>query len=100
MEVHMGGKACTTEIRHRGQITIPKVIRQESSMEEGQQVSIIPLGDSILITPKRLDLDEARREIRRVIKATGVSAEEVLAGLGAERETLFGELYGPDTPKG
>jgi AbrB family looped-hinge helix DNA binding protein len=55
-----GGKTCITEIRHRGQITIPKAIRQASSMEEGQQFSIILLGDSILITPKRLDLDEAR----------------------------------------
>jgi AbrB family looped-hinge helix DNA binding protein len=96
----MDAKSITTEIRHRGQITIPKGIRQGSHMEEGQQVSIIPLGDSILITPKRLELDEARREIRRILRATGVSAAEVLAGIADERENLFGELYGTDTQKG
>ncbi len=82
-----------TEIRNRGQITIPKAIRDESHLEEGQQVSIIPLGDCILVSPKRLELDEARSQIRRILKASGLSAEELLAGLDEERENLFGELY-------
>jgi AbrB family looped-hinge helix DNA binding protein len=83
-----------TEIRERGQLTIPKRIRELSHLGEGQTVSIIPLGDAIIISPKRLSLGEARRQITRIVRATGLSSDEVLAGLAEERENLFGELYG------
>ena len=52
-----GIKPLTTEIKPRGQLTIPKKIRVMGNLEEGQVVSIIPVGDSVLITPKRLALD-------------------------------------------
>ena len=88
-------KTYTAEIKSRGQLTIPKRIRERGILEEGQVVSLIPIGESVLITPKRLPLDEARREIKRVLKAAGVSAEELLAGIQEEREGLFEETYGP-----
>jgi len=82
------------EIKSRGQLTIPKKIREMSQLEEGQVVSIIPVGDSLIITPKRLELDEARRQIKKVVKASGVSLEELVSGLKSEREALFREVYG------
>ena len=83
-----------TEIRERGQLTIPKKIREMSHMEEGQVVSIVPVGDAIIISPKRLQLGEARNQIKKILKATGLSSDEVLSGLDEERAALFGELYG------
>jgi len=88
-------KTYTSEIKARGQLTIPKRIRDSCTLEEGQVVSLIPVGDSVIITPKRLLLDEARREIRKILKATGLSAEELLAGVKEERKGLFEETYGP-----
>jgi len=87
-------KPSTTEIKSRGQLTIPKKIRVTSHLEEGQVVSIIPVGDSVIITPKRLELDEARREVKKVLKASGLSLEGLLAGLEEEREKLYRETYG------
>jgi bifunctional DNA-binding transcriptional regulator/antitoxin component of YhaV-PrlF toxin-antitoxin module len=87
-------KTYTTEIKSRGQLTIPKKIRKSGSLEEGQVVSLIPLGDSVLITPRRLPLDEVRREIKKLLKAAGVSVEELLTGIREEREGLFEETYG------
>jgi AbrB family looped-hinge helix DNA binding protein len=87
-------KTAIAEIKSRGQLTIPKKIRESSHLEEGQVVSIIPLGDSVIITPKRLDLDEARRQIRRIMKASGLSEKELLKGLEEERESLYRETYG------
>ncbi len=88
-------KVITAEIKSRGQLTIPKKIRLISHLEEGQVVSIIPVGDSVIITPKRLELDEARREIRKILKATGLSVEDLMAGLKEEREKFYHEIYGP-----
>lgn len=87
-------KTAIAEIKSRGQLTIPKKIRESSHLEEGQVVSIIPMGDSIIITPKRLELDEARRQIRRVMKASGLSEKELIEGLKEERESLYRETYG------
>jgi AbrB family looped-hinge helix DNA binding protein len=87
-------KPSTTEIKSRGQITIPKKIRVTSHLEEGQVVSIIPVGDSVIITPKRLELEEARREVKKILKASGLSLEDLVAGLEEEREKLYRETYG------
>jgi len=87
-------KPLTTEIKSRGQLTIPKKIRVMGHLEEGQVVSIIPVGDSVIITPRRLELDEARREIRKLLKASRLSEEDLLKGLQEEREKLYQETYG------
>ena len=87
-------RSITAEIKSRGQLTIPKKIRDMSHLEEGQTVSIIPVGDSVIITPKRLELDEARREIKKILKASGLSPEDLLVGLKEEREKVYQETYG------
>lgn len=87
-------KSLLAEIKSRGQLTIPKQIRDMSHLEEGQVVSIIPVGESVIITPKRLELDEARRQIRKILKESGLAPEDVLAGLKQEREVLYRETYG------
>lgn len=87
-------KSMTAEIKARGQLTIPKKIREASHLEEGELVSIIPVGDSIIVTPKRLELDEARRQFKKILKGSGLSVDELLKGLEEERETLYREKYG------
>jgi AbrB family looped-hinge helix DNA binding protein len=87
-------KASVAEIKARGQLTIPKKIREMSDLEEGQVVSIIPVGGSLIITPKRMELEEARRQIKKILKASGASLEDLLSGLREEREALYRESYG------
>ena len=83
-----------TEIKARGQLTIPKKIRDKGQLEEGQAVSIIPVGDSVIITPRQLTLDEARRQIKRILKDSALSVEEILKGIKEERRSLYEETYG------
>jgi AbrB family looped-hinge helix DNA binding protein len=87
-------KIYTAEIKARGQLTIPKQIREAGDLYEGETVSLIPVGDALLIAPKRLELEEARREIRKILKSTGVSLDVLMAGLPGERESLYREKYG------
>ena len=83
-----------TEIKARGQLTIPKKIRDKGQLEEGQAVSIIPVGDSVIITPRQLTLDEARKQIKRMLKDSTLSVEEILKGIKEERRSLYEETYG------
>jgi AbrB family looped-hinge helix DNA binding protein len=87
-------KPLRSQIRERGQLTIPKEIRDKGALYDGEAVTIIPVGDSILVTPKKLGLDEARREIRKLMRRSGVTAEELLEGLNEERAKLHEETYG------
>jgi AbrB family looped-hinge helix DNA binding protein len=89
-----GATAAVAEIKARGQLTIPKKIRETSHMEEGNVVSILPVGDSLIITPKRLELDEARRQLKKLLKASSLTIEELIEGLKEERNDLFKETYG------
>lgn len=83
-----------TRVRDRGQLTIPKEIREKGSLDEGEAVTIIPVGEAILVSPQKLGLEEARREIRKLMKKSGVTAEELLEGLKEERGKLYEETYG------
>jgi AbrB family looped-hinge helix DNA binding protein len=89
----MNIKVTTAEIKARGQLTIPKKIRDEGSLEEGQVVTIIPVGDALVITPKRMALEEARRAIRKILRDSGLSEKELLSGLKKEQGTLYREKY-------
>jgi AbrB family looped-hinge helix DNA binding protein len=92
-ESEMNGKVTTAEIKARGQLTIPKRIRDEGNLEEGQVVTIIPVGDALVITPKRMALEEARRAIRKILRDSGISEKELLSGLKEGREALYREKY-------
>ena len=84
-----------TEVRERGEITIPKKIREAYDLEAGQHVEFIPLGkNAVLMTPKRLELNDARRMILRILKQTKSSPEKVLEGLSSSREETFQKYYG------
>ncbi|MBE3125092.1 MAG: hypothetical protein IMZ54_02705 [Acidobacteria bacterium] len=75
-------------------MTIPKKVREKGTLYDGEAVSIIPIGDSILVTPRKLELDEARLQLGRIMKASGVTLEELIEGLEDERRALFEETYG------
>ncbi len=87
-------KSYKAEIKHRGQLTIPKKIREAGSLEEGQTVVLLPIGDSLFVTPDKLELDESRRQFKKILKNSNCSLEDILAGIQVEREQLFKEVYG------
>lgn len=87
-------KPVISEIKARGQLTIPKKIREMGQLDNGQVVSLIPVGDSVIITPRQLPLDEARREIKKILTQTGLDLDDILSGIQEEREALYQETYG------
>lgn len=84
-----------SEMRERGELTVPKKIREAFHLEAGQKVEFIPIGTgALLLTPKRLELEEARREIRRILRQAKADPRDVLEGLGASREETFQKHFG------
>ncbi len=87
-------KPIRAEVRRRGQITIPKRLRVSLDFEEGRDVDIFAFGNGLWITPRRLELDEARRQIASILKKSGLTPEKVLKSLSKERTLLYQEKYG------
>lgn len=42
-----------TKLSNQGQVTIPKMLRDQSHWEEGQELIMINMGDGILLKPKK-----------------------------------------------
>jgi len=63
-------------------------------VDHPEAVTFLAIGDSVIISPKRLDLEEARRQIRRIMKEASLTESELLADLRKERDALYREKYG------
>ncbi len=83
-----------SRIWSKGQLTIPKKIRDSLKIEDGRIVSILQIGDNILITPNRLVVSEARAAIAQILKEEKVSLDDLLEGLKEERKRYNKEKYG------
>jgi AbrB family looped-hinge helix DNA binding protein len=74
-------RATSLAIRERGQVTLPKALRDALEIEAGDTVKAVQIGDAIVLTPQRLDLDALRREVQRLMKKHKVTADDLLSGL-------------------
>lgn len=68
-------------VRERGQVTLPKALRDALDIETGDSVKAVQIGDAIVLTPQRLELDALRRQVQRLMKKHKVTADDILAGL-------------------
>ena len=69
------------ELRERGQLTLPKLLRDALHLETGDALRAVKIANAIVLTPQRLDLDDLRKQMRKLMKQHGVSAEELLRDL-------------------
>jgi AbrB family looped-hinge helix DNA binding protein len=77
----------TVEVARRGQITIPKRVRDDLRIEEGQKYHIRALKSGVLVfTPRRGKATAALAQMRAALTEKNVSLEEMLAELRRLRE--------------
>ena len=69
------------ELRERGQLTLPKSLRDALHLETGDALRAVKVANSIVLTPQRLDLDALRKQVRKLMKQHRVTADELLRDL-------------------
>ncbi len=74
-------RAANLAVRDRGQVTLPKTLRDALDIETGDTVKAVQIGDAIVLTPQRPDLDVLRKQIQRLMKQQQVTAAELLRDL-------------------
>lgn len=77
----------------RGQLTLPKELRDALHLDEDSQLTVFAVGRCIILTPKRLLRASLAREVQRAMKTQGLSLEDVLNALKEERRRYNRETY-------
>lgn len=69
----------------RGQLTIPAAIRKELHLQEEAALTLVKVGDVILMTPKPLEVDSVAKKARKEIKKSRLTVEDILVDLDRQR---------------
>jgi AbrB family looped-hinge helix DNA binding protein len=73
------------KVRDRGQVTIPQEYRDALDLDEDSPLTIVRVGDSLLLTPKRLHVDRLSQQAHALQQQAGISLESILKDLDAQR---------------
>ena len=78
--------ALTVELAQRGQVTIPKALREQHKWDTGQQFSLIDLGGVIVMNPRESKIDALANQLRDDLLSEGATHEDMLAELRRPRK--------------
>lgn len=83
----------TVQVRQRGTLTLPAELREKYGIETGDTFRLVDLDGIFVLTPMVAMVPELAREIERLRLEAGLSTDELLAGLRAQRERYYAERY-------
>ncbi|MGH7232446.1 MAG: AbrB/MazE/SpoVT family DNA-binding domain-containing protein [Nitrospiraceae bacterium] len=84
----------TVKVWGRGQLTIPASIRKELHLEEDASLTVVKVGDVLLLTPRKLIGDTIAKKAARAMKQVGLKLDDLLADLKKQRERYSRERNG------
>jgi len=84
----------TVKVRGRGQLTIPASLRKDLNLDDDAALTVVKVGDVLLLTPRKLIGDAVAKKAARAMKQAGVKLDDLLADLGKQRERYTRERYG------
>lgn len=80
-------------VRQRGQLTIPRKLRESLSIEEGDTLELLPIGDTLVIAPRPLLVPALADRLASMVDAAGLSLADLLDELPRIREESYREQY-------
>ena len=82
------------KVTRSGQISIPKELREEYGVDEGEYMAIEPMGKMLLMRKVESSSEEMFSKLRQEIKERGITKKDVTKALEEAREDVFREQYG------
>ncbi len=74
-------------LNQRGVLTLPSSIRRAHNLNPGDTLTVVDLGDALLLTPARLEVDRIADRLKARLSECGESLESMLEALREERES-------------
>ena len=84
----------SVKVRGRGQVTIPASIRKELDLGDDATLSVVKVGDVLMLTPRKLIGDAVAKKAARAMKKSGLRLEDLLTDLDKQRDRYNRERYG------
>jgi AbrB family looped-hinge helix DNA binding protein len=83
-------------LRGKGQITIPQSVRSSIGVNEGDILTLLQIGEVILLAPKQPQIPRLIDKITEMMDKEGISLVDLLQGLKEKREAIWREHVGDD----
>ena len=80
-------------VQEKGQVTIPKEIREKLNLKKGDLVTFVETEDGVVIKPSEIVVSAALDEIGEALKEKGLSLEELMERGREIRANLIEEKY-------
>ena len=78
-------------LREQGQIIVPQIVQDDLNVAEGDILTMLQIGDLVLLTPRQPQVPQLADKIIAIMEDEGVSLTDLMAGVEAERETIWQE---------
>ena len=78
----------------KGQLTIPASIRKELNLKEETPLTLVKVGNVILMTPKVLQVDALAKKAKKEIAKSGLTLDDIMADLDEQRVRYNKGRYG------
>jgi AbrB family looped-hinge helix DNA binding protein len=82
-----------TRIGEKGQLTIPKLYRDELGLETGAPVAVLRIGEGLILIPEQSRLRFLCESIASVLERRHLSEADLLGTLPAARRRVFLRRY-------
>lgn len=84
----------TMRIVSKGRIDVPDQYSNELGLKPGAQVTLIRVGNGLLVVPESEALTRLSNSVRSAMESAGVTEEEMMAGLERARREVYEKHYG------
>jgi bifunctional DNA-binding transcriptional regulator/antitoxin component of YhaV-PrlF toxin-antitoxin module len=84
-------KTFPIRLEKAGQITIPQSVQAHLSVITGDMLTLLQIGDLVLLTPKQLQVPQLADAITTLMEDASLNLSDLLEGLEMEREIIWQE---------
>ena len=81
----------TVQIRERGQLTLPRKVRTQMSLDAGDALTLVQINDIIVLSPRQPAIPKLAGEFSQLMDEADVTLADLLQGLDEERERIWHE---------
>lgn len=89
-------KTYSIQVRQRGQLTLPRRLRESLAIEDGDTLTIFQVGETLLLAPRALKTPELMDRLATMLDESDVTLADLLADLPRIREEIYRERYQTD----
>jgi AbrB family looped-hinge helix DNA binding protein len=81
------------QVAKRGVITLPKSLRDRYDIQEGDDLTLLDLGGTFVLSRKHSQIDDLADRVAGLLQERGETLESMLQTLRQERERVFRDQY-------